>query len=52
MTDTNKCCGRVHCEVVTKSTASLKEEIRKELDTPDKDIEALLNKNKEEEVDQ
>jgi|TARA_B100000519_G_C14202580_1_gene418642 hypothetical protein len=43
MTKKHKCCGRVRCELESKATAELQEEVREELNVPDKSIAELLN---------
>ena len=43
MSKEQKCCSKVHCELESKATAELQEEVREELNVPDKSIAELLN---------
>ena len=52
MTKKHKCCGRVHCEVKTKATASLDEQVEQELNVPDKSIAELLESQEDDTQDE
>jgi hypothetical protein len=52
MTKKHKCCGKVRCEVETKATASLNEQVEKELNVPDKSIAELLENQEDDTQDE
>tara|TARA_B100000287_G_scaffold280284_1_gene264161 strand:+ start:423 stop:581 length:159 start_codon:yes stop_codon:yes gene_type:complete len=52
MTKKHKCCGRVRCEVETKATAGLNEQVEQELNVPDKSIAELLENQEDDTQDE
>ena len=52
MTKKHKTRGRVRCTVEAKATASLQAEVEQELDTPDKSIAELLDKQEDDTQDE